>query len=140
MAARVSLPIHKKARIEMIPLIDVIFFCLATFVLFTLTLNKTKSVDVNLAVATESIRPLGTERAVTVAITERGEMFWEKEPVTYDQFLIRLVEFSRQPEPRLLLNLDERFQFSGVINVLNEIRKAGIAEVGVMTRTKPREG
>ncbi len=30
----------KKARIEIIPLIDVVFFLLATFVLFTLSLNK----------------------------------------------------------------------------------------------------
>ncbi|MEY4490186.1 MAG: hypothetical protein RIQ79_2694, partial [Verrucomicrobiota bacterium] len=38
----------KKARIEIIPLIDVIFFLLATFVLFTLSLNKIQSVPVNL--------------------------------------------------------------------------------------------
>ena len=34
----------KKARIEIIPLIDVIFFLLATFVLFTLSLNKSEGV------------------------------------------------------------------------------------------------
>src|SRR3954470_1491720 len=38
----------KKARIEIIPLIDVIFFLLATFVLFTLSLNKIASLDLNL--------------------------------------------------------------------------------------------
>lgn len=34
----------KRARIEIIPLIDVIFFLLATFVLFTLSLNKSNGV------------------------------------------------------------------------------------------------
>ena len=38
----------KKARIEIIPLIDVIFFLLATFVLFTLSLNKSEGVSVSL--------------------------------------------------------------------------------------------
>ena len=38
----------KKARIEVIPLIDVIFFLLATFVLFTLSLNKSEGVSVSL--------------------------------------------------------------------------------------------
>ncbi len=38
----------KEARIEIIPLIDVIFFLLATFVLFTLSLNRIQSIDINL--------------------------------------------------------------------------------------------
>ena len=38
----------KKARIEIIPLIDVIFFLLATFVLFTLSLNKSQGLHVDL--------------------------------------------------------------------------------------------
>ncbi len=38
----------KKARIEIIPLIDVVFFLLATFVLFTLSLQRISSVDVTL--------------------------------------------------------------------------------------------
>jgi biopolymer transport protein ExbD len=41
----------KKARIEIIPLIDVVFFLLATFVLFTLSLNKIQAVPLNLPVA-----------------------------------------------------------------------------------------
>ena len=35
---------RKKARIEIIPLIDVIFFLLATFILFTLSLNKSEAI------------------------------------------------------------------------------------------------
>lgn len=42
----------KKARIEIIPLIDVIFFLLATFVLFTLSLSRIQSLPVQLPVAT----------------------------------------------------------------------------------------
>ena len=38
----------KRARIEIIPLIDVIFFLLATFVLFTLSLNKSNGITVTL--------------------------------------------------------------------------------------------
>ena len=47
----------KKARIEIIPLIDVIFFLLATFVLFTLSLDKIQSVDVQLPVASNQPGP-----------------------------------------------------------------------------------
>ena len=47
----------RKARIEIIPLIDVIFFLLATFVLFTLSLNKIQSIPVDLPQATAAPRP-----------------------------------------------------------------------------------
>ena len=46
---------RKRARIEIIPLIDVIFFLLATFVLFTLSLNKTGGLSVMLPPAETSI-------------------------------------------------------------------------------------
>ena len=51
MAGSISPPVDspkKKARIEIIPLIDVIFFLLATFVLFTLSLNKLASLPIDL--------------------------------------------------------------------------------------------
>ena len=51
MEAKIKLSTRKKARIEIIPLIDVIFFLLATFVLFTLSLNRIQSVPLNLPVA-----------------------------------------------------------------------------------------
>jgi biopolymer transport protein ExbD len=41
----------EKARLEIIPLIDVIFFLLATFVLFTLTLQKIRFLELKLPVA-----------------------------------------------------------------------------------------
>ncbi len=59
----------KKARIEIIPLIDVIFFLLATFVLFTLSLNKSNGLNVQLPVTQtgEGRDPAGS---VTVSVTE----------------------------------------------------------------------
>jgi len=42
---------RRKASIQIIPLIDVVFFLLATFVLFTLSLNKLTSMPLNLPVA-----------------------------------------------------------------------------------------
>ncbi len=53
---KVKILVRKKARIEIIPLIDVIFFLLATFVLFTLSLNRIQSVPVDL----RSLPHLGT--------------------------------------------------------------------------------
>ena len=45
---------HKKARIEIIPLIDIMFFLLAAFMLVSLTMINMKGIDVNLPTATSA--------------------------------------------------------------------------------------
>ena len=71
----------KKARIEIIPLIDVIFFLLATFVLFTLSLNKIQSVPVQLPVPDISKTPPDPDM-VTLQVTDGGTYFWNREPIS----------------------------------------------------------
>ncbi|MBI3884688.1 MAG: biopolymer transporter ExbD [Opitutae bacterium] len=126
----------KKARIEIIPLIDVIFFLLATFVLFTLSLNKSNGVSVQLPVSSTSVArdPAGT---VTVSVTSDGTLAWNKDPVTLDEFLQRLVQYRRQqPDGRILINGDERAFFAQAIYVFDEARKAGFNKVFIETRVR----
>ena len=115
----------KKARIEIIPLIDVIFFLLATFVLFTLSLNKSNGVSVKLptAVTSEPRDPNGT---VTISVTDEGTVAWNKDLITLDEFTQRLLQYKREnPDGRILINGDERAFFAQAIYVVDEARKAG---------------
>ena len=126
----------KKARIEIIPLIDVIFFLLATFVLFTLSLNKSNGLPVQLPKATKSEDrdPNGT---VTVSITDEATIAWNKDLITLDEFLVRLQQFKREePEGRILINGDERAFFAQAVYVFDEARKAGFKQVFIETRSK----
>lgn len=126
----------KKARIEIIPLIDVIFFLLATFVLFTLSLNKTEGIKVTLpmSVTGEARR---TEGTATVTVTEHGTLAWDKDPVSLDEFLNRLKDFhARNPEGKLLINGDENALFNAAIYVFDEARKAGIEKVLIETKVR----
>lgn len=126
----------KRARIEIIPLIDVIFFLLATFVLFTLSLNKSNGINVQLPKAeiTEPRDPAGT---VTISVTDEGALAWNKDLVTLDEFLQRLQQFKREdPEGRILINGDERAFFAQAIYVFDEARKAGFTKVFIETRAK----
>jgi biopolymer transport protein ExbD len=128
----------KKARIEIIPLIDVIFFLLATFVLFTLSLNRSEGVRVDLP-ESESGVPRDPSGTATVSVLVDGTMAWNKDPVTLDEFLIRLKQFHLEhPEPdaRILINGDTEASFSSVIYVFDEVRKAQIQKVLIETRAK----
>jgi biopolymer transport protein ExbD len=126
----------KKARIEIIPLIDVIFFLLATFVLFTLSLNKSDGVSVLLPAA-ETSEPRDTAGTVTISVTDEGALAWNKDLVTLDEFLQRLQVYRRdEPDGRILINGDERAFFAQAVYVFDEARKAGFTKVYIETRTK----
>lgn len=131
----------KKARIEIIPLIDVVFFLLATFILFTLSLNKSSGVTVSLPKSTTSDPrdPLGT---ATVSITEENAIAWDKDPISLDEFIIRLQKFKQTagPDARILINGDESALYSSARYVFDEIRKAGINKVLIETRVAPAGG
>jgi biopolymer transport protein ExbD len=128
----------KKARIEIIPLIDVIFFLLATFVLFTLSLNKSQGLPVSLPKTATSL-PRDPSNSVTITVTAEGTLAWDKDLITLDEFLVRLQTYKNQmgPDARVLINGDEAAFFSQARYVIDEVRKSGITKVLIETRTKP---
>lgn len=128
----------KKARIEIIPLIDVIFFLLATFVLFTLSLNKSGGLPVSLP-KTATSQPRDPSNSVTISVTAEGTLAWDKDLITLDEFLVRLQTYKNTmgPDARVLINGDEAAFFSQARYVIDEVRKSGITKVLIETRTKP---
>jgi biopolymer transport protein ExbD len=129
----------KKARIEIIPLIDVIFFLLATFVLFTLSLNKSAGLHVNLP-NSETGEPRDPAGTATITVTQEGTLAWDKDPITLDDFINRLQAFHtlHPDDARILINGDTDATYSSVIYVFDEVRKTGISKVLVDTTVKPR--
>ena len=126
----------KKARIEIIPLIDVIFFLLATFVLFTLSLNKTEGVRVTLP-NTTTAEARDTANTATVTVTEQGTLAWNKDFVDLGEFLNRLKAFKQtNPDGRILINGDDNALFNAAIYVFDEARKAGFEKILIETKVK----
>ena len=126
----------KKARIEIIPLIDVIFFLLATFVLFTLSLNKTGGV----AGITLPSSDTGEQRqasTVTISVTEAGTLAWNKDFINLAEFIDRLRAFkAAEPEGRILINGDEGALFNAALYVFDEARKTGFQKVFIETKVR----
>jgi biopolymer transport protein ExbD len=129
---------RKRARIEIIPLIDVIFFLLATFVLFTLSLSKSNGQPVRQpdSVTSDPRDPSGTH---TVTIQTDGRLAWDKEDVSADEFLQRLQDYrASDPDGRIFINGDENAHFFSVIYVMDEARKSGFQKVYIETRAMPK--
>ncbi len=135
---KVTDEVKKKARIEIIPLIDVIFFLLATFVLFTLSLNKIQSVPINLPVASNTpASKSDLDETVTLQVSDQGSCYWNKELITISEIQPRLQQYKTQvPNPRVLIAGDDKAKFGITILALDEVRKAGIQQVSVETRVR----
>jgi biopolymer transport protein ExbD len=139
---RISLRPRKKARIEIIPLIDVIFFLLATFVLFTLSLNRIQSVPVDLPVSAppSGAPPPEMKDMVTIQVSDQGNLYWNRELFDIDELGGRLEQYMKNAEnPRILVAGDDRAKWGVTVQVLDQIRKSGTDKVklSMETRTRP---
>ena len=128
---------RKKARLEIIPLIDIIFFLLATFVMVSLSMTKNQGVQVALPTASTSTS-LGDQaemdKTVTLSVNDKGEVFFNKEKITIAQLPMKLQTYKvGAKDPKCVINSDAGASFKHVVAVLDEVRKAGIAKVGINT-------
>jgi biopolymer transport protein ExbD len=130
----------RKARIEIIPLIDIIFFLLATFIMVSLSMTRNQGVNVALPTA-GTAASLGDqqemEKAVTLSVNDRGDVFYNKEKITLAQLPLRLQTLkSTAKDPRVIINSDGSADFKFVVGVLDEVRRIGIGKVGINTQKK----
>ena len=125
---------NRRARIEIIPLIDIIFFLLATFVMVSTSMVKNQGIAVRLPVASASA-PQERKECATISIDEHGEIFFNKESVAMEQLGQRLQEFKTSNEdPKVFIHGDDRASYGRAIAVLDEVRKIGIVKVAIETK------
>lgn len=130
----------KRARIEIIPLIDIIFFLLATFVMVSLSMTKNQGVQVALpgaATASSLSDPSEQDKTVTLSVTDKGEIFYNKDKVSVAQLPFKLQTLkTSMKDPRVVITGDANADFKLVVQVLDEVRKIGITKVGISTDKK----
>jgi len=125
---------RKRARIEIIPLIDIMFFLLATFLMVSLSMIKNQGVQVNLPAAATSA-PQEQKDFAVISITEQGDIFYNKEKIEPDQLRPYLESLrDTYAEPKVFINGDEKVVFGKVVNVLDEARQVGIVKVAIQTK------
>jgi len=127
----------RRARIEIIPLIDIIFFLLATFVMVSLSMVKNKGIPVNLPVAA-SAQPQDRKDFASITLTEKGEVFFDKRLVTNAELEVALKGLLElNPEPKVFINGDTNATFGKAVEALDTARRLGITKIAIETKTKP---
>jgi biopolymer transport protein ExbD len=120
---------HKKARIEIIPLIDIMFFLLAAFMLASLSMIKLQSIKMDLPSATTARRDFKPD-IVNISVDKAGEIFVEKKRINLPELHMFLSnEFRRNTNVPVYLSGDRNATHGSITRVLDVVRREGIQKV-----------
>ena len=129
-----KLPAEEAARIEIVPLIDIMFFLLAAFMLVSLSMVNLKSVKVNLPTATTATTDTKKD-FVSVSVDKAGMIYCNKQPVGANELAQSLTAAQRTNENlRVFISGDQDARHGDVIHVLDVVRGAGIQKVAFEIR------
>lgn len=128
----------RKARIEIIPLIDIMFFLLASFMLVSLTMINMKGIEVNLPTAT-SAQQNNKPDFTLVSIDALQDIYFDKARVPDGDVLARFQEiYNKNHDARVYIRCDKDVPYEKVVFVLDKARTAGVQKVGL--EIKPSAG
>lgn len=125
---------RKKARIEIIPMIDTMFFLLVFFMVATLSMTIQKGLQVNLphaATAREDVY-----QTVTLTITKEGKLYFNKEEAASVGDAVGLLKnlWQNGTPPSVIINADRSVEHGQVIELMDAARGAGIIKMAVAVR------
>lgn len=113
----------QKGRIEIIPMIDVMFFLLATFMLASLSMQNLDSLQVNLPEG--EAEKLSAEKPVTLTITKNSKIFINQTVVTLETLATTLKPLLSDSKQKLIVSADSEAPQGVVVQAMLRARSAG---------------
>jgi len=138
---RVSSPVpHKKARIEIIPLIDIMFFLLASFMMVSLSQVRMKGMKVNLPTG-QSGQTQSKKDYISVSVDSNGNPYFDKTEMTYDALTAKLKQVhDENPEAKVFIRGDADSVHFNIIRVLDILRSVGFYKVAFEIKSEALKG
>jgi biopolymer transport protein ExbD len=125
----------RRARIEMIPLIDVVFLLLIFFIYAMLSMTIHKGIPVLLPKAETGL--IDREGYLSINITRDHRIFLDETAVPMEELRQRLMERRKEhPGLRVFIRGDRRIPYELVVRVLDTVRTSGLSKVSLETHWK----
>ena len=127
---KVSLQTKRKARIEMLPLIDIVFLLLVFFIYAMLSMAVHHALPVVLPSSTTAEKD--KNRVLSVTVKSDGTLYVDKEPVILGSLAeILKGKADKGSDPGVLIFADKDLSYQNLFRVLDQIRKAGLYRVSL---------
>lgn len=125
----------RKARIEIIPMIDIMMFLLVFFIVITLRMIQGTGIQLDLpsSKTTQELKPT----QITVGVQKDGAMFVDGQPYSADR-LKTLLENAKKDNDKLSVILagDKELTYQNTLKVMDVARSAGISQVGLAAKAE----
>ncbi len=138
---QVSSPIpHKHARIEIIPLIDIMFFLLASFMMVSLSQTTMKGMKVKLPTGVSG-QTQSKKDYVSFSVDADGFIYFDKNKISYEDVVPRLSQIYRtNPEAKIFIRGDADALHGNVTRLLDQIRSSGFTKVAFEIKSQAAAG
>jgi biopolymer transport protein ExbD len=131
---------HKKARIEIIPLIDIMFFLLASFMMVSLSQVHLKGIKVNLPTG-QSGKPQDKSNYISLSVDKDGYVYFDKEKITLEEVYPRLVKIrAENGEAKIFVRGDREALHGNVTRLLDQIRSSGFDKIAFEIKSEAGRG
>ncbi|HUU41358.1 MAG TPA: biopolymer transporter ExbD [Desulfatiglandales bacterium] len=132
---RVNLGEQKRARIEILPLIDIVFLLLVFFIYAMLSMAVHRGIPVNLPIAASA--GIEKESLLSVTINENGKIFLDKTPVYLQELAYHIKIRARENDTAgILVFADKKVSCQVLVKVLDQIRISGISKISLQTNAE----
>jgi biopolymer transport protein ExbD len=115
---------YRRGRIEIIPMIDVMFFLLVTFMLASLSMQSLNSLTVNLPQG--NAPNLQHKEPVTMTVTKDSKIYLDKTPVTLATMAFVLKSMLSTEDRGMVVNADTAAPEGTVVEAMLQARRAGV--------------
>jgi biopolymer transport protein ExbD len=127
---KLGTPVRRKhSRIEIIPLIDIMFFLLASFMMVSLSMDRTQNIKVNLPSATEAQHDFKPDM-LNIAVDKTGKIWFQKEPISLAALgMVIINRFRVDTNLPVYISGDRDTMHSSMAEVYEVVRGAGVQKV-----------
>ena len=131
---------HKKARIEIIPLIDIMFFLLASFMMVSLSQVHMKGIKVKLPIGSSG-ETQNKREYVSLSVDKDGYVYFDKTQIPVEEVTAKLASvYQSSPEAKIFVRGDEEAVHGNVIRLLDHIRSSGFTKIAFEIQSKASLG
>ena len=119
-----------RARIEIVPLMDVMFLLLSFFIYVTMRMVMHGGIPVDLAAAKSAEPVTRDQRLAYLSVAADGRAFLDEQPMTDDELATALHQLKTRAVPvTVVLNADRAVTHARVVQVLDLARQADVGQV-----------
>lgn len=128
----------KKARIEIVPMIDTIFFLLVFFMISSLSMAHYRGMPVNLPKAATGQQAPAESAAITIA--KDGQVFLNQQAIEKALLGESLhYQLANNPELLVVINADDGIEHGRVVEVMDILRGANVAKIAIAVKPKEQK-